>query len=153
KAVPTGREGSSPSLATGTFRGRLTVGRRALNPSTLVRPQPPDLDALVVKRTSHDSPKVEAQVRLLAGVLTTIPRVWRRHAALRRGRSCRFASCQGYCGRPKAAAGPGREPGVCGFDSHRPPCRNAGAARRPGTALVRRRVWVRVPPPALIRPC
>ena len=52
-----------------TFRGRLTVGRRALNPSMLVRPQPPELAALVVKRTSRDSPKVEAQVRLLAGVL------------------------------------------------------------------------------------
>ncbi len=45
KAVPiTRREGSSPSLVTGSH-------------------------ALVVKRTSCDFPKVEAQVRLLAGVL------------------------------------------------------------------------------------
>ena len=30
-AVPTGREGSTPSLVTDSFRGRLTVGRQALN--------------------------------------------------------------------------------------------------------------------------
>ncbi len=35
--VPTGREGSTPSLVTDSFRGRLTVGRRTLNPSMLVR--------------------------------------------------------------------------------------------------------------------
>ena len=97
-----GREGSTPSLATDSFRGRLTVGRRALNPSMLVRPQPPDLCALVVKRTSRNSPKVEAQVRLLAGVLILIPGVWRTHAALRRRRFMQvrllpgiLAHCQG----------------------------------------------------------
>src|SRR4051812_10291184 len=35
----------------------------------LVRSQPPELRTLVVKRTSCDFPKVEDQVRLLAGVL------------------------------------------------------------------------------------
>src|SRR5205085_2215484 len=41
--APTGHEGSSPSLVTDSFRGRLTVGPRSLKPSMLVRPQPPDL--------------------------------------------------------------------------------------------------------------
>jgi hypothetical protein len=41
--VPTGHEGSSPSLATFFFRGRLTAGRRALNPQVLARLQPPEL--------------------------------------------------------------------------------------------------------------
>src|SRR5262249_39712043 len=69
----------------------------------LVRSQPPELCALVVKRTSRDFPKVEAQVRLLAGGLVG-----------------------GARGR--------KRPAMLG---------------RPGTALVPRTKWVRVPPPAL----
>ena len=73
KAVPTGREGSTPSLATDPFRGRLTVGQRALNPPMLVRTQPPDLCALVVKGTSWLPPKEQVQVRVLAGVFFKNP--------------------------------------------------------------------------------
>jgi hypothetical protein len=91
----TRHEGSSPSLATDEraahevsghaqdrslrarlfkkFRGRLTARRRALNPSMLVRLQPPEF--------------------------VHIPGVWRRHAALRRRRLCRFDSCRGYWSR------------------------------------------------------
>jgi hypothetical protein len=43
KAVPTRREGSSPSLAT-FFRGRLTAGRRALTPQVLAQLQPPEFE-------------------------------------------------------------------------------------------------------------
>jgi hypothetical protein len=52
----------------------------------LVRPQPPDLVALVVKRTSWLPPKEQVQVRFLAGVLlkTDVLGVCRRHATLRR---------------------------------------------------------------------
>ena len=52
--------------------------------------------ASVVKRKSCDASNVEFRVRVLAEVLIDIPGVWRRHAALRRRRSCRFDSCRGY---------------------------------------------------------
>lgn len=48
-----------------------------------------------------------------------------------------------------AAAGPGRDPGVCGFDSHRPPSDLPAKLNWPSTALVRRTVRVRLPPLAL----
>src|SRR5262245_52844067 len=115
----------------------------------LVRPQPPDLDALVVKGKSHDSPKVEAQVRFLARVLTFIPGVWRRHAALRRRRYAGSTPAGDTVAEPKVAAGPGCDPGMCGFNSHRPPCNKPAKLNRPSAAFVKRTVWVRLPPLAL----
>ncbi len=82
---------------------------------------PPKLVALMVKRTSWLASNEQVQVRFLVGVLTIIPGVWRRHAALRRRRSCRFDSCQGYCGRTPVDWRTGCEPVRCGFNSHRPP--------------------------------
>src|SRR5690348_11269858 len=94
RPCPPRREGSSPSLVTAYFRGRLTVGRRTLTPPMLVRSQPPDLVALVVKRTSWLPPKEQVQVRLLAGVLTVVLGVCRRHATVRRSKM-RFNSSRG----------------------------------------------------------
>ena len=51
KAVPTGREGSTPSLATDPFRGRSRAGQRALNAPMLVRLQPPELATVPDERS------------------------------------------------------------------------------------------------------
>ena len=71
------------------------VGWRALNPLTLVRPQPPELIALVVKWLSWLPPKEQVQVRLLAWVLAKVLGVCRWHATLRRSK-VRFDSSRGY---------------------------------------------------------
>src|SRR5260370_40949874 len=66
-----GREGSSLSLVTDSFRGRLMVGPRALNPLTLVRSQPPELVCKWPRGVpvARDPAKVEGEVRLLTGIL------------------------------------------------------------------------------------
>ncbi len=65
----TGQRGSKPLRATDIFRGRLMGRRRSLTSSMLVRSQPPELDAPMVKRTSWLFPKEQVQVRFLVGVL------------------------------------------------------------------------------------
>ncbi len=123
--------------------------RRALNPDGDGSNPSPAACALMVKRTSWLPPKEQVQVRFLVGVLTDIPGVWRKHAALRRRRFMQVRllpgiltiallaqsaeqlplkqrvagsiPAEGTVAEPKAVAGSGCEPDMCGFDSHRPP--------------------------------
>jgi hypothetical protein len=74
RPCPTGREGSTPSLATARWRGSSAAERRALNPDGDGSNPSPAAFALVVKRTSWLPPKEQVQVQFLAGVLTDLLR-------------------------------------------------------------------------------
>ncbi len=126
------REGSSPSLATGT------------GPS----PWDPVL-ALMVKGTSWLRPKEQVQVRFLVGVLDVI-------ASMVKGTSRGSAKSAVLVRIQVEALWPNpkgqRDPAVTrGLWVRLPPATLIRPAMldRPGTALVRRDKWVRVPPLAL----
>src|SRR5262245_33330785 len=63
-------EGIETPTGCSPFRGRLTAGRRALDPPVLVRLQPPELCLGGETDPSRLGPNEQVQVRLLAGVLT-----------------------------------------------------------------------------------
>ena len=109
-----------PLIFPGSSNGR-TAGSEPADVGSI--PAPGSCVALVVKRTSWLSPKEQVQVRLLAGVLTDRLGVVKRTArGLRRPSSLVRLLVGDTVAEPKVAAGPGCEPGLCGFDSHRPPC-------------------------------
>lgn len=177
KAVPTGREGSSPSLATfrpsgemadaavsraaaqrregsspssaTAFRGRLTAGRRTLNPQVLARLQPPELDASMVKRNHGSLRRSRSRFESWSRY---IPGVWRKHAAVRR-RRLQVRLLPGILWpNPKRQRDPAVNRACVGSTPTGHP-ESPALLDRPSTALVRRTVWVRVPPLALRLRC
>ncbi len=92
--VPTRREGSSPSLVTDCLGGETEI----MAPSEGAGP------GSIPGRGAEKCRSNEAN-RPVERLMTDVPGVWRKHAALRRRRSCRFDSCRGYCGRTQSGCG------------------------------------------------
>lgn len=142
-----GQRGSKP-LRAASFRGRLTAGRRALNPPVLVRLQPPELHTSVVKRRTRLPPKEQVQVRILAGVLTNASVVKRTSRGSAKSEVLVRLRAEALWPNPKWLRDPAVNRGCVGSTPTGHP-KTPAMPDRPGTALVTRTKWVRVPPLAL----
>jgi hypothetical protein len=114
----------------------------------LVRLQPPELHTSVVKRRTRLPPKEQVQVRILAGVLTASVVKRTSHGSTKPGFLVRV-QVEALWPNPNWMREPAVNRGCVGSTPTGHP-ETPAMLDRPGTALVTRTKWVRVPPLALI---